>query len=115
MAKKTFAKGIDAILGGYEEPEEKESKQTIASQTSIVNEIQDTNHIDLEEERPAEVRTTVLIEADIIEKIRAFAYWDRKLFKDIVNESMSKYIASKDPEDVQKAINSYRLKQASKS
>lgn len=114
MAKKTFAKGIDAILGGCEELEENEPKQTTMSPKNIINEVQEAD-VELDQERPAEVRTTVLIEADIIEKIRAFAYWDRKLFKDIVNESMSKYIASKDPEDVQKAINSYRLKQAAKS
>lgn len=39
-----------------------------------------------------EVRATFIVRPDLNEKMKAIAYWDRKLIKDVVNEAFEAFI-----------------------
>ena len=47
---------------------------------------------------PKNVRTTVIVREDYIDKVKAIAYWERKKIKDILNESLKDYISKYEKE-----------------
>lgn len=86
MAKKSFSGGLNSLLGDTKptEPtaEPKESK-------APKREITKTSQIGTKEK---ETRATFIVSEDLLEKMKALAYWDRVLIKDIVNNAFEDYI-----------------------
>ncbi|MGK7898856.1 MAG: hypothetical protein AB4372_35880 [Xenococcus sp. (in: cyanobacteria)] len=77
MAKKTFRGGIDSVLG--ESNVEKATTQTKRKPDAP---------------QPGEKRATFHINEELLEKIKAIAYWDRLTIKEIVNDAFAKYVES---------------------
>jgi hypothetical protein len=38
------------------------------------------------------VRATFIVEADVLDKVKALAYWERKQIKDILDEALNEYL-----------------------
>ncbi|MFI5343134.1 MAG: hypothetical protein ACHQUC_02825 [Chlamydiales bacterium] len=83
MSKKSFAKGIDSILG---QEENEENASSISKKIESFTEPQD----DL-----IHVRTTIFINEPLYEKIKAIAYWERRTLKSLVDEALSSYVQAK--------------------
>lgn len=45
-----------------------------------------------EKQDSQEVRTTFIIKNHLLDQVKAIAYWDRKLLKEIIDEALSLYI-----------------------
>ena len=77
MGKKTFRGGIDSVLGevSQEETPLKEKRKPDAPQ-------------------PGEKRATFHIAEDLLEKVKAIAYWERLTIKEVVNEAFDNYVAN---------------------
>jgi len=79
MSKKNFSGGLNSLLGN------KPQEETEISTTEVATKVWNDN-LD-------ETRTTFIINKSILEKIKAIAYWDRLLIKDVMNTALENYIA----------------------
>ena len=88
MAKKSFSGGLNSLLGGTpEQPEQAaEQKEPKASKKEITK----TSQIGTKDK---ETRATFIVNEDLLEKLKALAYWDRVLIKDVVNGVFEEHIA----------------------
>lgn len=76
MSKKNFKGGFDALLGDNNDLE-KELKEKIKS-----------------DKKGVEIRATFLVDSKQQEKIKAIAYWERKMLKTVLYEALENYINS---------------------
>jgi len=90
MAKKNFSSGIDSL---FTSPNlEQEKKQEAVSHE---NEVEQT-------------RTTLIVNIDTYEKIKAIAYWERKQIKDIVEKSFNLVLNLYNSEELTQMLESYK-------
>jgi hypothetical protein len=87
MAKKNFSGGLSSLLGDSKQP-----KQTteIKEIKAVKKEITKTSQLGTKEK---ETRATFIVKEDLLEKMKALAYWDRALIKDIVNMAFEEHIS----------------------
>jgi hypothetical protein len=90
MAKKNFSGGIDSL---FTSPKSEEEKKPDA--VSDENEVEQT-------------RTTLIVNIDTYEKIKAIAYWERKAIKDIVEKSFNLALNLYTSEEVTQMLESYK-------
>lgn len=82
MSKKNFSEGLDSLIG--------DSKKAGRPKTST-RKVEKTSQ---EGTKEKETRATFIVNEDSLEKLKAIAYWDRKLIKDVVAETIDSYISS---------------------
>jgi hypothetical protein len=84
MAKKSFSGGLSSLLGETNQPEQaaepKAAKKEITKTSQIGTKVKET-------------RATFIVNEDLLEKMKALAYWDRVLIKDIVNTAFEEHFA----------------------
>lgn len=86
MAKKSFSGGLNSLLGDTQPKEQAaEPQETKAAKKEITK----TSQIGTKEK---ETRATFIVNEDLLEKLKALAYWDRVLIKDIVNDALENHI-----------------------
>lgn len=95
MSKKNFAKGIDAILdSGYlEKHKNNEEFQDLQKKNS---------------KKKAETRTSMMIDPETLEILSALAFWERKSQKEIWNEAIAGYLATKSEKHILDALQHYK-------
>ena len=91
MAKKSFSGGLNSLLGDTaQQPTKGEQAPAVAEPKAPKKEITKTSQIGTKEK---ETRATFIVNEDLLEKMKALAYWDRVLIKDIVNQALEDHIA----------------------
>jgi hypothetical protein len=87
MSKKNFSGGLSSLLGESAEaemPTIKEKANRIITKTSQ------------EGTKENETRATFIVNEELLEKVKAVAYWERMLLKDVINsaieDSLAKYV-----------------------
>ena len=86
MAKKNFSGGLNSLLG---DSQSAETAPAAAEPKSLKKEITKTSQIGTKEK---ETRATFIVNEDLLEKMKALAYWDRVLIKDIINQALEEHI-----------------------
>ena len=84
MAKKSFSGGLNSLLGDTKQPEQ--AAEPKAAKKEITKTSQSGTKV-------KETRATFIVNEDLLEKMKALAYWDRVLIKDIVNSAIEEHIA----------------------
>lgn len=79
MSKKDFTGGLESLLG---ERAEKPKRGRPVTQTKLITKSSQ------EGTKENEVRATFIVNEDLLEKLKAIAYWDRKLIKEVVDVSL---------------------------
>lgn len=97
MAKKSFSKGIDAIFGDSFNQEEIQSPKKEFEKEELES-----------SEKGIETRTTIVLEEDLMEKLKAVAFWERLKFKDVVKNAINLYLGSKEEKTIDEALNNFR-------
>ena len=87
MGKKSFSGGLNSLLG---DPKPAEQAPATAEPKAAKKEITKTSQIGTKEK---ETRATFIVNEDLLEKMKAIAYWERTLIKDIINQSFEDHIA----------------------
>ncbi len=87
MAKKSFSGGLNSLLGDTKQPEQAAEQ---SEPKAAKKEITKTSQIGTKEK---ETRATFIVNEDLLEKMKALAYWDRVLIKDIINQALEEHIA----------------------
>lgn len=86
MSKKNFTGGLNSLLG--DQPEKPKRGRPVTQTKEITKSSQEGT-------KENETRATFIINEELLEKLKAIAYWDRVLIKDVVNtalqEAVTKY------------------------
>ena len=83
MSKKNFTGGLSSLLG--EQPEKETRGRPKTSTREITKSSQEGTKVN-------ETRATFIVNESLLEKLKALAYWDRVLIKDVVNQALSDYL-----------------------
>jgi len=88
MNKKDFKGGLSSLLGDQpEKPKRGKPKTNFKEITKSSQEGTKEN----------ETRATFIINEDLLDKLKAIAYWDRMLIKDVMNDALQEYVDKKKP------------------
>jgi hypothetical protein len=83
MSKKNFTGGLNSLLG--EQPEKIKRGRPVTQTKEITKSSQEGT-------KENETRATFIINEDLLEKLKAIAYWDRKLIKEVVDLSLQETV-----------------------
>lgn len=81
MSKKTFKRGLDSLLG----ENRAEDKPKVGRPKTQFKEITKTSQ---EGTKENETRATFILNEELLDKVKAIAYWERKLIKDVINVAL---------------------------
>jgi len=84
MSKKTFTGGLDALLGEIPKKPKKGRPQTQFKE--VVKESQQGT-------KEGETRATFIVKEDLLEKLKAMAYWQRVMIKEVVDTALQEAVA----------------------
>jgi hypothetical protein len=84
MSKKNFTGGLNSLLG--DQPEKPKRGRPVTQTKEITKSSQEGT-------KENETRATFIINEELLEKLKAIAYWDRCLIKDVVNTALKDVVA----------------------
>jgi ACT domain-containing protein len=84
MSKKSFTGGLNSLLG--DQPEKPKRGRPVTQTKEITKSSQEGT-------KENETRATFIINEELLEKLKAIAYWDRILIKDVVNTALQETVA----------------------
>jgi hypothetical protein len=79
MSKKNFTGGLSSLLG--DQPDQPKRGRPVTQTKEITKSSQEGT-------KENETRATFIVNEALLEKLKAIAYWDRVLIKDVVNTAM---------------------------
>ena len=83
MSKKNFTGGLDSLLG--ERPQRPKRGRPATSTREITKSSQEGT-------KEGETRATFIVKEELLEKLKAIAYWDRKLIKEVVTSALEEAV-----------------------
>ncbi len=84
MNKKNFTGGLNSLLG--DQPEKPKRGRPKTSTREITKSSQEGT-------KEKETRATFIINEELLDKLKAIAYWDRKLIKEVVDTALQEAVA----------------------
>lgn len=84
MSKKNFTGGLNSLLG--DQPEKPKRGRPVTQTKEITKSSQEGT-------KESETRSTFIINEELLDKLKAIAYWDRVLIKDVVNTALQETVA----------------------
>jgi len=84
MSKKNFTGGLNSLLG---DQTEKPKRGRPVTQTKEITKSSQ------EGTKENETRATFIVNEDLLEKVKAIAYWERLLFKEVINTALEETVA----------------------
>ena len=84
MSKKNFTGGLNSLLG--DQPEKPKRGRPVTQTKEITKSSQEGT-------KEKETRATFIVNEDLLDKLKAIAYWDRVLIKDVVNTALQETVA----------------------
>ena len=103
MSKKNFTGGLNSLLG--EKPKQETGSQIKKDQANNlkvntfkkvgrpVTQFKEITKSSQEGTKENETRATFIVNEDLLEKLKAIAYWDRLLIKDVINTAFEETIS----------------------
>jgi ACT domain-containing protein len=84
MTKKNFTGGLNSLLG--DQPKKPKRGRPVTQTKEITKSSQEGTKVN-------ETRATFIINEELLDKLKAIAYWDRVLIKDVVNTALQETVA----------------------
>jgi len=84
MSKKNFTGGLNSLLG--DQPEKPKRGRPVTQTKEITKRSQEGT-------KENEIRATFIMNEELLEKLKAIAYWDRVLIKDVINTALQETVA----------------------
>jgi len=84
MSKKNFTGGLNSLLG--DQPDKPKRGRPVTQTKEITKSSQEGT-------KENETRATFIINEELLEKLKAMAYWDRCLIKDVINTALQETVA----------------------
>ena len=79
MSKKNFTGGLNSLLG--DQPEKPKRGRPVTQTKEITKSSQEGT-------KENETRATFIVNEDLLDKVKAIAYWERELIKDTINRAL---------------------------
>jgi hypothetical protein len=79
MSKKNFTGGLNSLLG--DQPDKPKRGRPVTQTKEITKSSQEGT-------KENETRATFIINEELLDKLKAIAYWERVLIKDVVNTAL---------------------------
>ena len=84
MSKKDFTGGLNSLLG--DQPEKPKRGRPKTSTRVVTKSSQEGT-------KEKETRATFIVNEELLDKLKAIAYWDRKLIKEVVDTALQEAVA----------------------
>ncbi len=84
MSKKNFTGGLNSLLG--DQPEKPKRGRPVTQTKEVTKSSQEGT-------KENETRATFIINEELLDKLKAIAYWDRVLIKDVINTALQDAVA----------------------
>jgi len=84
MSKKNFTGGLNSLLG--DQPGKPKRGRPVTQTKEITKSSQEGT-------KENETRATFIVNEDLLEKVKAIAYWERLLFKEVINTALQETVA----------------------
>jgi len=84
MSKKNFTGGLNSLLG--DQPGKPKRGRPVTQTKEITKSSQEGT-------KENETRATFIINEELLEKLKAIAYWERLLFKEVINTALQETVA----------------------
>ncbi len=84
MSKKNFTGGLNSLLG--DQPEKPKRGRPVTQTKEITKSSQEGTKVN-------ETRATFIVKEELLDKLKAIAYWDRVLIKEVVNTALQEAVA----------------------
>ena len=84
MSKKNFKGGLNSLLG--DQPEKPKRGRPVTQTKEL-------NSSSQEGTKEKETRATFIVNEDLLDKLKAIAYWERKLIKEVVDIALQEAVA----------------------
>jgi len=84
MSKKSFTGGLDSLLG--DQPQRPKRGRPVTQTKEITKSSQEGT-------KEGETRATFIVKEGLLEKLKAIAYWERILIKEVVASALEEAIA----------------------
>jgi len=117
MGTKNFSGGLNALLEPSVDKEKKETPVKKSEKTepvqkkgrprTNVKEVQKTSQ---EGTLPGETRATFIVNENMLEQLKAVAFWDRTSIKDVVHSAIGVYLSEKGDKYLNNALSEFRKK-----
>lgn len=95
MSKKNFSGGLNSLLG--DQPKKSKAGRPVTQTKEITKSSQEGT-------KENETRATFIVKEDLLEKLKAIAYWDRVLIKDVINTALEETVAKHEKKGTIKPI-----------
>ncbi len=83
MSKKNFTGGLNSLLG--DQPDKPKRGRPVTQTKEVTKSSQEGT-------KENETRATFIVNEELLDKLKAIAYWDRVLIKDVVNTALQEAI-----------------------
>jgi predicted ArsR family transcriptional regulator len=83
MSKKNFTGGLSSLLGDQPEKPKRGRPQTVFKEITKSSQ---------EGTKENETRATFIVGEELLDKLKAIAYWDRKLIKEVINSALQESV-----------------------
>lgn len=90
--KKSFTKGLDSLIGPAKDELLEQASQA-AKKKGRQPEQKARAKASQEGTKPGETRATFIIQEDLLEDMKAIAYWEREKIKDVLNRALAAEVA----------------------
>lgn len=109
---KSFLGGLNSLLGGEAKEEKKEQlilqQQTRGRPKTQTKEITKSSQ---EGTLEGETRATFIVKEELLQKLKAVAFWERAQIKNIINQALEDFLHAKGDKYVKTALKEYEDKQ----
>lgn len=92
MAKKTFKGGMDNLLGEGTKVKAPINKEVVKQVGRPKTQFKEITKSSQEGTKENETRATFIVKEDLLEKLKAIAYWDRTLIKEVVDKALEEAV-----------------------
>jgi hypothetical protein len=86
MAKKNFSGGLNSLLG--ENPTDNKKDTQAPKVGRPKTQFKEITKSSQEGTKENETRATFIVKEDLLDKLKAMAYWDRVLIKEVINKAL---------------------------
>ena len=83
MSKKNFTGGLNSLLGDQTETVKRGRPQTVFKEITKSSQ---------EGTKENETRATFIVNEELLDKLKAIAYWERKLIKEVINSALQEAV-----------------------
>lgn len=83
MSKKNFTGGLNSLLG--DQPEKTKRGRPVTQTKQITKSSQEGT-------KENETRATFIINEELLDKVKAIAYWERAQIKETINKALQSYV-----------------------